>query len=255
MLLVIDIGNTNIKFGIYNAKKLAASWRIATDLFKTADEYGMVLTSLMAASKLGKEDITGVIMSSVVPSVNFTMEHMLEYYIGRNPLVVGPGIKTGLNIKLDNPKELGGDIICDAVSAFKRYGGPCIVIDFGTATTFSYTSAAGEFMGGCICPGVKLSLDALIDKASKLPRIELVLPEKVIGKSTVSSMQAGLLYGYIGQIEYILRKMKEEANAFDAKVISTGGMAKIIAKNTTAIDIVDPMLTLEGLRLLYELNL
>lgn len=254
MLLVIDIGNTNIKFGVYKDKKLVASWRIATDLFKTGDEYGMVLLNLFAANGLKKEEITGVILSSVVPSVNYTIEHMLEYYIGKKPLIVGPGIKTGLNIKLDNPKELGGDMICDAVSAFKRYGGPCIVIDFGTATTLSYTTANGEFMGGCICPGVKVAVDALIDKASKLPRIELVLPEKVIGKSTVACMQSGLLYGYIGQIEYLVRKMKEEAGLSDMKVVSTGGMARVIAKHTSAIDVVDPMLTLEGLRLLYELN-
>ena len=169
-------------------------------------------------------------------------------------MLVGPGIRTGLNIKLDNPRELGGDIICDCVSAFRRYGGPCIVLDFGTATTISAVSGQGEFLGGAICPGVKLALDALAGKAAKLPNIELELPQKAIGRNTVASMQSGLLYGYVGQVEYLISRFKQEMAQPDIKVIATGGMSRVIGSATKAIDTADSLLTLEGLRLIYEMN-
>ncbi len=254
MILVLDIGNTNIKLGVFDDDRLAYSWRLATDLRKTSDEYGVSVTAMLASGKIDAEKIDGVIMSSVVPGINFTIEHMLRDYIGKKPIVVGAGIKTGLNIKIDNPRELGGDIICDAVSAFKRYGGPCITIDFGTATTTSVISEKGEYFGCTINTGVRVSSDALSNRAAKLPSVALELPESIIGKNTIACMQAGLLYGYIGQIEYIISRMKKETGFENAHVIATGGLAKTIAVHTEAIDVVDSKLTLEGLRILYNMN-
>lgn len=254
MILVIDVGNTNVKSAVFDGEKLIGTWRIATDLRKTSDEYGVALLGMLAASSIKKESIEGVIMSSVVPGINYTLEHMLADYVGLKPLIVGAGIKTGLNVKIDNPRELGGDIICDAVSAFRRYGGPCITIDFGTATTCCAISAKGEFLGGAITTGVRVSVDALSDRAAKLPAVALELPESILGKNTVSCMQAGLLYGYIGQVEYIIDRMKKETGFDNARVIATGGLAKTISIHTKAIDVVDSKLTLEGLRLLYYMN-
>ena len=254
MLLVIDIGNTNIKFGLFDGDRLAHARRLATDKKKTGDEYGASLRSLLDVAKIDLTDIDGVIMSSVVPDINFTIEHMLLHYLNKAPLLVGPGIKTGLNIRLDNPRELGGDIICDCVSAFRRYGGPCIVLDFGTATTISAVTKNGEFLGGAICPGVKVSLDALTGKTAKLPNIELDIPPSAIGKNTVHSMQSGLILGYVGQVEYLISRFKSEMACPDIKVIATGGMSRTIGKLTPCIDTVDPLLTLEGLRILYSNN-
>lgn len=254
MLLVIDIGNTNIKFGLFDGDRLAHSWRLATNRKKTGDEYGASLCSLLDLAGISRGQIDGVIMSSVVPGINFTIEHMLLHYLNMTPMVVVPGIKTGLNIKLDNPRELGGDIICDCVSAYRRYGGPCIVMDFGTATTVSAVTENGEFLGGAICPGVKLSLDALTGNAAKLPNIELNIPPSAIGKNTVTSMQSGLLFGYVGLVESLISRFKDEMAAPHARVIATGGMSKTIGKLTPAIDVLDPLLTLEGLKLLYHSN-
>ena len=254
MILVLDIGNTNVKLGVFENDKLKGTWRMSTDLRKTSDEYGITVVEMLKTSNITPDDIEGIIMSSVVPAINFTIEHMLTDYIHKKPLIVGAGIKTGLNIKIDNPKETGGDIICDSVSAVKRYGGPVITIDFGTATTICATNEKSEFLGGCILAGVKVSSDALSERAANLPPIALNLPKSVIGKNTVQCMQAGLLYGYIGQIEYIIGKMKQEKGFENAKVIATGGLAKTIAVHTKAIDIVDSRLTLEGLRLIYNMN-
>ena len=254
MLLVIDVGNTNIKLGVYDRDALKGTWRISSDARKTSDEYGIALIGMLASGGIDGKEIDGAILSSVVPSMNFTIEHMLKDYLHIKPLVVGAGIRTGLNIKIDHPRELGGDIICDAISAFRRYGGPCITVDFGTATVICATNAKGEYLGGCICAGVKVAAEALSGKAAKLPSVALELPENVIGKNTVTSMQAGLLYGYIGQVEYILSRMKREPGLENAKVIATGGMAKDIAVHTESIDVVDSRLTLEGLRLIYEMN-
>lgn len=254
MILVLDIGNTNIKLGVFENEKLKGTWRISTDLRKTSDEYGIAVVEMLKTSNITPDDIEGIIMSSVVPGINFTIEHMLTDYIHKKPIIVGAGIKTGLNIKIDNPKETGGDIICDTVSAIKRYGGPVITIDFGTATTICATNGKNEFLGGCILAGVRVSSDALSERAANLPSVALNLPESILGKNTIQSMQAGLLYGYIGQIEYIIGKMKQEEGFENAKVIATGGLAKTIAVHTKAIDIVDSRLTLEGLRLIYKMN-
>ena len=254
-LLVIDVGNTNIKFGLFRDDVLAYSWRLATDRHKTGDEYGIALRSLLEMPGISRDCIEGVIMSSVVPGINFTIEHMLAHYFNKTPMLVGPGIKTGLNIRPDNPRELGGDIICDCVSAFRRYGGPCIVLDFGTATAISAVSSRGELLGVAICPGVKLSLDALTGKAAKLPNIELEFPEHVIGRNTVASMQSGLLYGYVGQVEYLISRFKEEIGEPGIKVIATGGMSRTLGKVAKSIEKIDPFLTLEGLRLIYNRNI
>ena len=254
MILVLDIGNTNIKLGVFDNEKIAGTWRISTEMRKTSDEYGVTVLNMLTSGNIKVSDIDGVIMSSVVPGVNFTIEHMLRDYIHKKPIIVGAGIKTGLNIKVDNPKELGGDIICDAVSAFKRYGGPCITVDFGTATSIFMTNAIGEFLGGVILPGVRVSSDALTSRTAKLPSVALELPENIVGKNTVSCMQAGLLYGYIGQVEYIIERMKKEPGFENANVIATGGLAKSISVHSDAIGTVDSRLTLEGLRLIYNMN-
>ena len=254
MVFVLDVGNTNIKLGLYEGRTLLHSWRIATDWNRTADEYGMVLTDLFSHVGRSPQDVEGIIISSVIPSMNYTMEHLCTYYFGIKPLMVGPGIKTGLNIKYDNPKEVGADRIVNAVAAHRKYAGPCIVVDFGTATTFGLVTEKGEFLGGCICPGIKIATEALVQRAAKLPKIELNFPENVVGRSTVTNMQAGVLYGYVGQVEYIIDRIKEESGFENAKVIATGGMADVIAKATDHIDVVDKLLTLEGLRLVYELN-
>lgn len=254
MILVLDIGNTNVKLGVFEESKLKGTWRISTDLRKTSDEYGIAAVEMLKTSGITPEDIEGIIMSSVVPAINFTIEHMLSDYFHKKPIIVGAGIRTGLNIKIDNPKETGGDIICDAVSAIKRYGGPVITIDFGTATTICATNEKNEFLGGCILAGVRVSSDALSQKTANLPAVALDLPESILGKNTVQSMQAGLLYGYIGQIEYIIGKMKKETGFENAKVIATGGLAKTIAVHTKVIDVVDSRLTLEGLRIIYNMN-
>ncbi|MBR6766193.1 MAG: type III pantothenate kinase [Clostridia bacterium] len=254
MILVLDIGNTNIKLGVFENDKLKGTWRISTDLRKTSDEYGIAVLEMLKTGNITPDDLEGVIMSSVVPGINFTIEHMLTDYIHKKPIMVGAGIKTGLNIRIDNPRETGGDIICDAVSAIKRYGGPVITIDFGTATTICATNEKSEFLGGCILAGVRVSSDALSERAANLPSVALDLPESILGKNTIQCMQAGLLYGYIGQIEYIIGKMKMEKGFENARVIATGGLAKTIAVHTKAIDVVDSRLTLEGLRLLYYMN-
>ena len=193
-------------------------------------------------------------MSSVVPSINFTIEHMLQNYFGITPMMVVPGVKTGINLKYDNPRELGSDRIANAVAAYELYGGPCIYIDFGTATTFGVVSQKGEFLGGAICPGIKLASEALTERTSRLPKIELVKPECVIGRNTVTNMQSGLVYGYIGQVNYLVECMKRELGAPDATVIATGGMSRLIASGTDAIDEIDGLLTLKGLRIIYERN-
>ena len=254
MILVIDIGNTNIKLGVFENDSLIGTWRISTNLRRTSDEYGIFVTEMLKTSNVVPDDIEGIIMSSVVPGINFTIEHMLTDYIHKKPIIVGAGIKTGLNIKIDNPRETGGDIICDAVSAVKRYGGPVITIDFGTATTICATNGNNEFLGGCILAGVRVSSDALSERAANLPPVALELPESILGKNTVQCMQAGLLYGYVGQIEYIIGRMKKEKGFENAKVIATGGLAKTIAVHTDVIDVVDSRLTLEGLRLIYNMN-
>lgn len=257
MILVIDVGNTNIVLGVYESKELTASWRLSTDSKRTADEYGIQVTQLFLQNKLDPSDVEGVIVSSVVPNIMYSLEHMIKKYFEVDPIIVGPGVKTGINIKYDNPKEVGADRIVNAVAAHEIYKRSLIIIDFGTATTFCALTSKGDYLGGTICPGIKISSEALFERAAKLPRIELVKPSTVICKNTVSSMQAGIVYGYIGQVDYIVDKMKKELMQIgeqDPLVVATGGLAKLISEESRFIDKIDPILTLKGLRIIYEKN-
>ncbi|WP_019415329.1 type III pantothenate kinase [Paenisporosarcina sp. TG20] len=253
MILVLDIGNTNIVLGVYHNDKLIHHWRMETDRYKTEDEYGMQVKSLFNHAEIDFSQIKGIAISSVVPPIMFALERMCQKYFGLKPLVVGPGVKTGLNIKYENPREVGADRIVNAVAAIEEYGTPLIIVDFGTATTYCYINENGEYMGGAIAPGIGISIEALFAKASKLPRIELTKPENVIGRNTVSAMQAGIVFGYVGQVEGIVSRMKAQSNR-KPTVIATGGMASLIAAETTMIDSIDPYLTLKGLYIIYELN-
>ena len=254
MLLAIDIGNTNIKIGVFEGDKLVHSFRLSTVRIRTGDEYGLDILAQLNAKSISIKDIDGAIMSSVKPGLNYTFEHACDYYVGVKPLIVGSGIKTGLNVKYDNPRELGTDRIVNSVASYYTYGGPCITVDCGTATTFNVISEKGEFLGGAIAHGLKSSAEALADTAEKLPKIELVLPKKTIARTTITNMQVGLIQGYIGMAERIIRLMKEESGYANAKVIATGGLSEIIKNNSDVIDILDRTLTLRGLNVIYKLN-
>lgn len=254
MLIVIDVGNTNIVIGAYEADQLVKNWRLSTQYNRSADETGMFFLQLLEHNGLRVEDITDVIISSVVPQVMFSLERAVRRYLKCEPIVIGPGIKTGINIKYDNPKEVGADRIVNAAAVYAIYGGPAIIIDFGTATTFCALSEHADYLGGVICPGIKISLEALIEKTAKLPKIELERPEKVIGKNTVTSMQSGMIYGYAGMIENIVRLMKQEMGGGNIKVIATGGTASMIREATDVIDVLDAHLTLKGLKILFDKN-
>ena len=254
MILTLDIGNTNIKCALFEDDTLKKAWRMATDRHKTHDEYGVLLMMFLNHAGYEAKDVEGIILSSVVPTINYTIEHMIDDYFGIEPLQVVPGIKTGINIRYDNPQALGADRICNAVAAQRYYGGPCIFIDFGTATTFGAIDWQGAFAGGCICPGLKLTSEALVTDTAKLPRFELVKPERVIGRTTVSNLQAGVIYGYIGQVDYLVQLFRKELGAPDALVVATGGMARLVAEEDGTIDKLDGILTLKGLRLIYERN-
>ncbi len=253
MLFALDVGNSSIALGIYEKNELIYNWRIETNRNRTEDEYGMIVRSLLDHVDIEFSDIKGIIISSVVPPIMFSLEKMCHKYFGLKPLVVGPGIKTGLNIKYDNPREVGADRIVNAVAGIHLFGGPLIIVDFGTATTYCYINEHNQYIGGAIAPGIAISTEALYSKAAKLPRIEIVKPDEIIGKNTVSAMQAGILYGYVGQVEGIVNRMKEQANVLP-KVIATGGMASLIAKESNAIDHIEPFLTLKGLQLIFERN-
>ena len=254
MILTLDIGNTNMKTALFDGMEMKQYWRLSTNCHRTSDEYGMAMMNLLNHYGIDRSEVEGIMMSSVVPQINFTIEHMCRSYFGMEPMKIEPGVKTGINIKYENPRELGSDRIANAVGAYELYGGPCITIDFGTATSFGAISAKGEFLGGAICPGLKLAADALTERTAKLPRFELVKPENVIGRNTVTNMQAGIVYGYIGQIKYLVNRMKREMGVEGIKVIATGGLAVLVAGESSVIDVMDGLLTLKGLRIIYEKN-
>ncbi|PLT33054.1 pantothenate kinase [Bacillus sp. V5-8f] len=253
MLFVLDVGNTNTVLGVYDDDHLKYHWRIETNRHKTEDEYGMVIKSLLEHEGLSFQEFDGIIISSVVPPIMFSLERMCQKYFHMKPMVVGPGMKTGLNIKYENPREVGADRIVNAVAGIHEYGGPLIIVDFGTATTYCYINEEKQYMGGAIAPGINISTEALYSKAAKLPRIEIARPEDIIGKNTVAAMQAGILYGYVGQVEGIVGRMKAQSSK-EPTVIATGGLASLIAHESNIIDIVDPFLTLKGLQLIYKRN-
>ncbi len=259
MLLAFDVGNTNIVLGVFDEGKLIENWRMETDVRKSADEYGMIINQLFAYAGLKTKDVKDVIIATVVPSVLYTLQHMSMKYFNSKAIVIESGVKTGLLIKYDNPKHVGSDRIVNAVAAYEKYGGPLILIDFGTATTFCAVTAKAEYLGGAIAPGLKISSEALFTMTSKLPKVELETPSNVISKNTTNSIQSGLIYGHMGMVEFIVKKMKVELveigeDADKITVVATGGLANLIDDGVDCIDKVDKLLTLEGLEILYEKN-
>ena len=254
MLLVVDVGNTNIVLGVYEGKVLKNSFRVGTDINKTSDEYGAVIAQLFLIDKISFSSIKDVIISSVVPEVMHSLENFVIKYIGKTPMVIGPGIKTGINIKYENPQQVGADRIVNAVAGYEKYGGPLILIDFGTATTFCAVSQKGEYLGGAISPGIKISSEALFQRASKLHKVEIAKPKGAIGKNTTWAMQSGIVFGYAGLVDNIVSMMKEELGSDYVNVVATGGLAPLICAETKTVKIVDKFLTLEGLRIIYERN-
>lgn len=253
MLLTIDVGNTNIAFGLYQKKELIIHWRMETDKERTEDEYAVLLKGLLSLHDLKFEDIKDVVISCVVPPLFPIIENLCRKYFSVVPLAIGPGIKTGIPILYDNPKEVGADRIVNAVAAYEKYGGPLIVVDFGTATTFDAVSQKGEYLGGVITPGIGISMEALFEKTAKLPKVELVMPNTVIGRDTVSSMQSGAIYGYAGLVDRIVEEMKKELGE-KVYVVATGGLVELIAPQSKTIKEVNPFITLEGLRIIFEKN-
>jgi type III pantothenate kinase len=253
MLLAIDIGNTNVVLGVFDGQKLVENWRVGTNTQITPDEYAMIFKDLFGFAKLEFKQISGVIISSVVPPLLPVMTEMSNKYFRLEPMVVTHKLKTGITIRYDNPKEVGADRIVNAAAAYRMYGGPIIIVDFGTATTFCAVTRDGEYLGGAITPGVKISAEALFQRASKLPRVELTKPPTVIGSDTISAMQAGIIYGYAGLVDGIVERMKKELSA-DARVVATGGLAELVSPETKTIQEIKPHLTLEGLLYLYEIN-
>ncbi|MEK9172625.1 MAG: type III pantothenate kinase [Nitrospirota bacterium] len=253
MLLAIDIGNTNIVWGVFDGDRLVADWRIGTDHSKTTDEYAILLLDLLRVEGISPERVDGVILSSVVPPLTPLFEELAETYFHRLPLNVSAEMETGLTIKYTNPREVGSDRIVNAAAAYRRYGGPLIIVDFGTATTFCAVTADGEYLGGAIAPGLRISAEALYARTAKLPKIELVRPKSAIGQDTVASMQAGLVFGYAGLVDELVRRIQQELGR-DCFVLATGGLAGLVAPESRSIREIRPHLTLEGLALLYALN-
>ena len=253
MLLVIDVGNSNTVVGLYEGDELLNHWRVRTVVDHTIDEYGMLILNLYRTGNVGSRSVSNIIISCVVPSMLNILEPLCKKYFHVTPLIVGPGIKTGMPIYYDNPKEVGADRVVNAVAAHEKYKGDLIIVDFGTATTFDYITKKGEYMGGCIAPGVIISSDALFEKASKLPPVELSRPKFVVAKDTVSSMQAGIMFGYAGLVDGLVDRIKKETKT-ESTVIATGGLAAVMAAETRTIDFVDEMLTLEGLRIIFLRN-
>lgn len=254
MILVVDIGNTNIVLGVYNNDALLGSWKMVTKNDKTSDEYGMFIVNTLNHYNINYKHIKSAIISSVVPNLIHSFTNSIKKYFKINPIVIGPGIKTGLMIKSENPKEVGADRIAGAIAGLKLYGGPLIVISFGTATTYDVISQQHEFLYGITCPGIQISVSSLTNKAAKLPRIEIKKPKSILAKNTVTSIQAGVVYGCIGQTKYIIKKIKEESNIDDFKVIATGGIGKIISSEVKEIDVFNPQLILRGLKIIHDKN-
>lgn len=253
LLLVMDVGNTNVVLGIYQQNELSHHWRLQTDRNATEDEFGMVLKNLLNYEQLDFSMIEGVVLSSVVPPLTVVLERMTEKYLNIKPLILGPGIKTGLNIKYENPREVGADRIANAVATLELYGAPAIIVDFGTATTFCFIDEEGNYIGGAITPGVTISAEALYQRAAKLTRVEIVKPDSVVGRNTIQAMQAGIYYGYVGVVDEIVTRMTQLMTK-RPHVIATGGLAKLICNDTKTIDEIHPYLTLEGLKLIWEKN-
>ncbi len=253
MLLCIDIGNTNIVLGLYREEKLAAHWRIATDHQRLADEYAVLMMGLFSHRGYGVGDVDGIAIASVVPPLTGTFVSLSRAYFDRAPLVLDTGVRTGVRVRYDNPRDVGADRVANAVAAHQLYGGPVCVVDFGTATTFDAISVEGDYVGGAIAPGIVIAMEALFARTAKLPRIDLTRPPKAIGSNTVQAIQSGVLFGYVGLVEGMVARFRQELGP-DMKVIATGGLGEIIAQETDVIQFVDPWITLNGLRLIYEMN-
>ena len=252
MLLTIDVGNTNITFGIFDREELVTTFRMTTKQLRTSDEYGVSIIDMLERNQITRDHINDVIIASVVPNVMHSLNSAIIKYLDITPIIVGPGIRTGIRVVTENPKQIGADRIVDAAGAYEQYGGPVLVLDFGTATTYDLVDASGAFVAGVTAPGIRISAKALWEDAAKLPEIEIRKPASILAQETISSMQAGLVYGQIGQTEYIVKHMKKESRYENIKVVATGGLGRIIAGETDCIDIYDPNLTLSGLRFIYE---
>lgn len=254
MILVVDVGNTNITCGVYGNREMKATFRMTTKIPRTSDEYGVIMTQLLSARGIKALAIEGTVVASVVPDIMHSLMGGIARYVTNKVLVVGPGTRTGIKITTEDPRAVGADRIVDAVAAYEKYGGPVLVIDYSTATTYDYVTGQGQFAAGITAPGIRISSEALWKETAKLPNIEIKKPKSILAQETISSMQAGLVYGQIGQTEYIINKVKEETGIVDMKVVATGGLGRLIADETSAIDFYDPYLTLDGLRIIYEKN-
>lgn len=254
MILVVDVGNTNINFGVYDKEDMLVMFKLTSKISCTSDEFGLRICCLLDLNKIDRTKIDGAIIASVVPGVMHSLIASIQRYIGCKPLIVGPGIKTGIRVATENPKEMGADRIVDAVAAYDKYGGPVLIVDFGTATTYDLVTEDGSLISGITAPGIRISAKALWEDTAKLPEIEIKKPASILAVETVTSMQAGLVYGQIGQTEYIIEKVKEESGFTNLKVIATGGLGSIISTETDKIQVYDKFLTLDGLRMIYEKN-
>lgn len=254
MILVTDVGNTNMTMGVYEGEELRATFRIMTKTPRTSDEYGILITQLLTSKGIDVASLEGSIIASVVPDVMHSLTGGIVRYTKTTPLIVGPGVKTGIKIVTEDPRAIGADRIVDAVAAYEKYGGPVLVIDFGTATTYDLITEDGKFAAGITAPGIRISSEALWKQTAKLPNVEIKKPKSILAQETISSMQAGLMYGQIGQTEYIIKKVKEESGIQNLKVVATGGLGRTISDETDTIDIYDISLTLDGLRIIYEKN-